>query len=75
MSFISKILDSAKIKDAMFKQLASAAKEQGFSHVFIEIKENGQFEMETIKEGEKILVKKETYNFLLNFYNQNKPSL
>lgn len=71
MSLLEKMFSNESFKKSIFSRLAKQAKEQGIKKLIITIKDNGEFDTEAAGEDHTI-VKTETYNFLLRFYENNK---
>lgn len=73
MSLLEKMFSNESFKKSIFSRLAKQAKAQGLKKLIITIKDNGEFDAEAVGDDMRI-VSKTTYEFLLNFYEKNKPS-
>lgn len=74
MDILKMLFNNEGLKQRMFERLAKTAKEKGIKTLVITLDEKGGFNLDTIKENEKekILVDKKEYDFLKQFFENNK---
>ena len=61
------------IQKALFKTMAKKAYKEGVRALVIELKEDGDYDVNSMGESdEKIIVSRKTHEFLLDFYQENK---
>lgn len=71
MSLLEKLFSNESFKKSIFTRMAKQAKEAGIKKLLITINEDGNFDVETLEDS-KIIIAKQTFDFLNNFYNNNK---
>jgi len=74
MSILTTLFSNEGIKKKLFESLAKTAKEKGIKKMFININDEGNFDMEVIDEN-KIICDKKEYDFLKTFFENNKTLL
>lgn len=71
MSLLEKLFSNESFKKSIFTRMAKQAKEAGIKKLLITINEDGNFDVETLEDS-KIIIAKQTFDFLKNHYEQNK---
>lgn len=72
MSLINKLIGTEAIKNQLFSKMANEAKKQGVTQLIITIKEDGNFETETIKKEDGFLITKKSFSFLHSLFQKSK---